>query len=384
MNLPTTVSVQRGASTAVDAETAVAELAVQLQPETAELIVFFASPDYDREELAIALREHFANTQVIGCTTAGEIGPAGYGEGTLSGFSLRSGDFSIEVGRLEKLQELELDAGTHAMQSLMDHTRERGLKVDAQHCFGFLLVDGLSMREEAVVSSLHRPLGEIHLFGGSAGDALNFGATYLYENGSFKNDIALFALVHTELAFEVFRTQHFVETEARMVITEADPLSRVVTEINAEPAAREYARQVGLELDELSPQIFAAHPVLVRVGGENFVRSIAKVNDDESLSFFCAVESGNVLTVARGVDLVGSLQQTFDQVRERVGEPLLTIGCDCILRSLESQRDELRGQIAEVLERNRTIGFATYGEQFDAMHVNQTFTGVMIGSRRAA
>lgn len=384
MTLPTTASVQRAASTAPDARSAVAELAAQLQPQTSELVVFFASPEYDRDELAAALCEHFADTRVIGCTTAGEIGPSGYGEGTLSGFSLRKGDFEIEIGRLEGLQELSLDEGTHRMQQAMDRMRARGLQVDADHCFGFLLVDGLSMREEAVVSSLHRPLGEIHLFGGSAGDDLNFGSTFLFDQGEFQSDLALFLLVHTELPFEVFRTQHFIETDARMVITEADPLSRVVTEINAEPAAREYARQVGLEISELTPQIFAAHPVLVRVGGETFVRSIAKVNDDESLSFFCAIEPGNVLTVARGIDLVGSLQQAFDGVRERVGEPQLTIGCDCILRSLESQRDELRSEVAQVLERNRTIGFATYGEQFDAMHVNQTFTGVMIGTRCAA
>ena len=31
-----------------------------------------------------------------------------------------------------------------------------------------------------------------------------------------------------------------------MVVTEADPATRIVTEINAEPAGREYARLVGL------------------------------------------------------------------------------------------------------------------------------------------
>ena len=66
-----------------------------------------------------------------------------------------------------------------------------------------------------------------------------------------------------------------------------------------------------------------------------------------------------------------------------MGPPLLTMGCDCILRSLETQRDELREQVADVLERFETVGFATYGEQFNALHVNQTFTGVMIGRSEA-
>ena len=32
------------------------------------------------------------------------------------------------------------------------------------------------------------------------------------------------------------------------------------------------------------------------------------------------------------------------------------------------------------MAKNNVIGFATYGEQFNAMHVNQTFTGVAIGA----
>ena len=53
-----------------------------------------------------------------------------------------------------------------------------------------------------------------------------------------------------------------------MVVTEADPVRRIVTEINAEPAGREYARMVGLDGEPLTPMIFAAYPVVVRVGGE--------------------------------------------------------------------------------------------------------------------
>jgi hypothetical protein len=36
------------------------------------------------------------------------------------------------------------------------------------------------------------------------------------------------------------------------------------------------------------------------------------------------------------------------------------------------------GQISNVLKKHRVYGFSTYGEQFGAMHVNQTMTGVAI------
>jgi len=55
---------------------------------------------------------------------------------------------------------------------------------------------------------------------------------------------------------------------------------------------------------------------------------------------------------------------------------VLIIACDCVLRRLEA---ELRGQDAELaayMASNAVVGFNTYGEQFNGMHINQTFTGV--------
>ncbi len=381
MTIESSLSVRRAASQAADPQTAIAELRAGLDQPGIGLAVFFCSPHYDRQQVADALNREFEGVTVIGCTTAGEIGPAGYAENGISGFSLSAEDFTIETELIENLQDLELDQGHHASQSMMQRLGNRVGKLNAQNTFAFLLVDGLSVREEGLVSSIHRPLGDIHLFGGSAGDGLDFGQTQVWHNGKFHTDAAVVNLIHTTLPFKVFRTQHFEETDAKLVVTEADPLKRTVTEINAEPAAREYAKVVGLEVDELTPMIFSAHPVVLRVGGEVYVRSIAKVNEDESLSFFCAIEAGIVLTVAKGKDMVDGLQNAFDQVREEIGEPLLTIGCDCILRSLESKDTGIRDQLADIFEQNGTIGFATYGEQFDSMHVNQTFTGVSIGQK---
>ena len=68
-----------------------------------------------------------------------------------------------------------------------------------------------------------------------------------------------------------FRTQHFTHSNKRMVVTRADPARRVVYEINGRPAGREFARLVDLNIAELTPLIFATHPVVVRVGGQYFL-----------------------------------------------------------------------------------------------------------------
>jgi len=106
------------------------------------------------------------------------------------------------------------------------------------------------------------------------------------------------------------------------------------------------------------------------------------VNEDESIKFACAIDEGIVLTVARGLDMVSDLEKTFAAVRARIGPPSLILGCDCILRFLEAQELGIQQRIGDLMIENNVVGFATYGEQFNSMHVNQTFTGVALGSSR--
>lgn len=373
-----------GASRAPTAEQAVREVRAALGDVRDGCVIFFSSVRYDRNALAGALAHSFAGARVVGCSTAGEIAPEGYARGSMVAIHLPAGEFATVTTVVEDLSAfVPADSQQRARQAVAS-LRERALSPVTGHTFGLVLIDGLSRQEEWVVSTLSSALGDIPLFGGSAGDDLEFRDTYVYTDGIFRRDSAVLLLVNTPAPFQVFRTQHFVQTDRKMVVTAADPTARRVTEINGEPAAREYARLVGLEVDRLTPMAFAANPVVVKVGGLYYVRSIQKVNDDESLTFFCAIDEGIVLTVAEGLDIVENLREALAEVRREVGEPRVIIGCDCVLRRLEVERKALSGPVSRLLAANRVVGFSTYGEQFNAMHVNQTFTGVAIGQRRGS
>jgi hypothetical protein len=116
------------------------------------------------------------------------------------------------------------------------------------------------------------------------------------------------------------------------------------------------------------------------IDGTNYVRSIQKANPEGSLTFFCAIENGLVLRVAKGVELAEKLEQAFLQVRSEIGAPQLVLGCDCILRKLEIRQKLLQDRVSDIFRRNHVIGFYTYGEQFRGVHVNQTLVGLAIGS----
>jgi hypothetical protein len=119
--------------------------------------------------------------------------------------------------------------------------------------------------------------------------------------------------------------------------------------------------------------------VVVLIDGANYVRSIQKVNPDGSLKFYCAIERGVVLRVAKGTDLVANLEGALSQVRAQIGPPQLVLTCDCILRKLEIAEEGLDEAVSDILRRNNAVGFNTYGEQFCGVHVNQTLTAIALG-----
>ncbi len=370
----------RAQSCAPDPRQAVAEFHAGVVQEEIALVIFFCSSHYDLDLIAEEMRCRFGSTLVVGCTTAGEIGPAGYCKHSLTGASFPAQAFSAVAGRLGDLQHFEISRGQAFAQSLLQQLEAQAPTAQAHNSFAFLMVDGMSVREEPVTRALQNALGRIEMFGGSAGDDLRFGTTLLYIDGAFRDNSAILVVASTDLPFRIFKTQHFVSTQERMVVTEADAERRIVREINGLPAAQEYARLVGVDVNDLDPMRFAASPVVVLIDGMDYVRSIQKANPDGSLTFYCAIEEGLVLRVAQGVDLVENLAQALDQVRAQIGPPQLLLSCDCILRELEIMQGGLHERVAALLQRHNAIGFNTYGEQFGGVHVNQTFTGMAIGA----
>lgn len=370
-------------SCASEARQAAEEFHAQLSPREGELVLFFCSSEYDLEVLAAELNRLFAGVPLVGCTTAGEIGPAGYRDRSLSGASFPAGTCTAVTGHLDHLQGFEISAGERFAQDLLRQLEARAPAADARNSFAFLLIDGLSTREEPVARTLQHALGDIVMFGGSAGDDLKFSRTHVFCEGGFHSDSAVLIVVSTSYPFKVFKSQHFVCDEERLVVTEADAAHRIVKEINGLPAAEEYARLVGARVDELDPAHFAAAPVVILIDGTDYVRSIQKANPDGSLTFYCAIEEGLVFRVAHGENLVANLERTLGELRDEIGPPQAIFACDCILRNLEISQRGLKGQVADILQANRVVGFSTYGEQFRGVHVNQTITGIAIGEADA-
>jgi hypothetical protein len=365
-------------SCAQDPAVAAGELRAGLAQADSSLVLFFCSSDYEHDDLAAEMAHRFAGVPMVGCTTAGEIGPLGCSDHSITGVSFSRDACTAVVGRLEGLSSFQGADGVAFAQDL--RRRLTDLAPEDWNAFAFLLVDGLFGHEEQVAHSLQQGLGDLPLVGGSAGDCLDFQRTFVYWDGRFTSDAAVLVLAATPLPLVEFKTQHFTATDERLVVTAADPDQRLVREINGLPAADEYARLLGVDPAVLGPAHFAASPVVVLIDGADYVRSIQRVEPGGGLKFYCAIERGVVLRVARGVDLVENLEAALRRVSAQIGAPQLVLTFDCILRKLEIDQTGLQDTVGGLFRRHHAVGFNTYGEQFCGVHVNQTLTAIAFGS----
>lgn len=366
----------RVVASTLSTEEAVSAARAELADGVFQHIIVFFSIKHDPEVLLKALQQNFPDVTVSGCSTAGEVGPLGMTQGGIvfiafpeKGFRVMSEVIpDIDKGGVERASEIARRLRVQMITGVSRAAKE--------NIFALVLVDGLSDREEPLTAALHWSLEDMELLGGSAGDGLAFQRTALIHRGKLIRRGAILFVIETSAPFRVFKTQNFEPTPIKLVVTAADSEHRIVYDLNAEPAASEYASAIGVSLDDLGPLSFATYPLVVKVGGEYYGRAIRNMNPDGSLSFLCAIDEGLVFTVGRPRDMVQSTLETFKQVDAALGGIDFVLGFDCFLRRIDAETGQLRHKVEEIYDRYGLAGFQTYGEQFNAMHLNQTLTGI--------
>ncbi len=367
-------------SHAGDPADAMRDIAAQVGDLTLAGALVFCSHRYDRADLARAINRHSEGMVVIGCTSSGELTQDGYDQDSLSLIGFPRDSFHITAHCFDDVEHFDPVAARETIRTLAAvadrDSRHLGDRINHVALF---LVDGLSHREELLTMTVQDALGDIPLIGGSSGDGMAFRETAIFEGGRFQGRAAVVAILSTPRPMHVFKAQHYRPGPARMVVTGAIPQDRIVTEINAEPAAAEYLRLAGHAGEALGVEFFAAHPPMVRAGGDYHVRSIQSANADGSLTFYCAIDEGIVLTVGEPVDRITGMEALFDSITTRVGAVDRIIAFDCVLNRIDAEQRQISRDVSRLYAQNRVIGFNTYGEQYHALHVNQTFSGLAIG-----
>lgn len=350
-----------------DAASAIAEAVRHCAP---DLVLIFASPGAVLSQLSADLRQGLGkDCRIVGCSSAGEISPAGYGSDCVVAIAFPRTCFRCSALVLQDLSDIPVSAWMADLRKL----RAEFAPDPNRALFGILLSDGLAQQEDVLVATLDSALPHVPVVGGSAADGLDFGQTFLLLDDKIMSDVAIFVMIETELVVSEIVFAHFSPGPTRAIVTSAAPQNRTILELNDEPAAEEYARLAGLKVDELTPVEFARHPLLQRMGKRHHVRAISEVTPDNGLHLMSSIDVGTVLTLGRVEDLTQGFAAALDALPR---PPLLVLGFDCILRRLALERAGLSEQMNMLFARYHIAGFNTYGEQHSGMHVNQTFVGL--------
>jgi len=361
-----------GQSRASDPAMAVAE-AVKDMPNAGLCFVFAILPaslnvHATSAKLAAALK----GVPVFGCSTAGQITTEGYEDQALLLLGFPRKNFRCASMLFEDLHP------EHATRFAADAQKqaERFPHTAGWNRFALIVADGLSKQEDLLVSTLDSVLENVPIFGGSAGDGLNFKQTFVLHEGEAHSRAAVLLLIETDLKFRGLAFDHFRPVGAQIVITSADPDDRIVHEINGAPAAQEYARLVGCNREALGPQVFAENPMMLRHNFNHYARAISDITQDGALSLMAAIDDGLILTLGKACGSLDALKEGLSTRNVSGQSPDFILGFDCVLRRLEFEQKQLMQEVSGILRSHRVIGFNTYGEQKSGVHMNQTFVGV--------
>ena len=353
------------------------QILTQASLDEIELVLFHTSTSFDLDQIASGIESLFANVPTVGCTSAGEFNQNGYATDRLLAVAFLKSDFAIATAMITNLDEVSFDQA-HAVAGDLRRKLQRSDKgFGADDFFVMSFLDGLTRHEENFLETFASAFGNIPHLGGSAGDDLKLEATYVFHNGKFCQNAAALMLVGTKKRFSVFSLDHINNPVSKLVVTDADPQTRTVYEINGEPAAKYYAGLLGLDVAELTPDIFSLFPLAVMVGGKYFIRSIQKVDKQTNgITFYCAVDIGIILTFVQLGDCIEAIDAKLNALQTKMGGADFVYACDCFLRRLEIQQNQSDYDIQQLHQKYRIAGFNAYGEHIHSVHLNQTFTGV--------
>ena len=236
--------IRQGGSLSRDPALAACEVHNAIAQPDPGLTVFFRSTPYDLDALACEIGRRFGHAHVFGCANAGEIGPAGYLANAIAGFSLPAADCCAASELIPEISALRMQQGHAAAQAAVTALARPDARSEDQ------------LRHAAQQRDVHRRGGAARLDPRAAGiisTARRLGrrrsavAAHLrLSRGALPPRRGAANAGRHAPPFRIASCHRFRGSGTRMVVTRAAPATRTVSEINAEPAADEYARIAGL------------------------------------------------------------------------------------------------------------------------------------------
>jgi hypothetical protein len=378
------MQVQIVASDAEQPDSIVRDLCLPLAAVNPSIFLYFAGSRHALSVLAPAITAALPSAVCVGCSTCGEIGPAGCVTGTVTGFSLPA-CCGVAVEMIPNFPAFRFEHGEQLVRRLctkLGRSVQHVLAHAEEYVF-VTLTDGLSGMAEILVTSLSTYAPNLALVGGSAADDFRFRETWVAVQEQALTSAAAVILLRPGIPFSPFYLHHYQPTSRSVVVTQADAEHRKIDRMDGRPASDVWCELVGQPLPtdpEQLAKVVSENPIVFGfpVAGNIHLRSVMGIQQS-SLLMAGATEEGAVLQVMKADDMVQKTKLGLQAALKRVPNPESLLLFNCGGRMWEANVMNITNELAEAMCPVPAVGFTTYGEQFGPLQVNHTLTGLVWG-----
>jgi hypothetical protein len=298
-----------------------------------------------------------------------------------------SGDLEVGIGIGKGLDSDAPSAGAQAIARAASELGRRETDLDVRRHVAMVIDDGPRMKKEELLLGVLEKNPALTLVGGGATDRMPQPKpeAALFVDGEVVPDAVVVTLFHTTAPWAALRPHAYYPTGDRITFTKVDEAQKRVLEINGKPAAPEYARLLGVEVDELEfgkPKGFAVRPTALRVGREYFMRSPWMALPDGSIIFVSHVVEGTEVELMKMGDMVEMTRKFFvDELPRRVSSPRAAILFNCGGRSWVAHSLGIHDKLGETMkDAPPLLGLDVAGEIYNAFAIDTTLTALAFGA----
>jgi methyl-accepting chemotaxis protein len=366
-------ALRKGADSATTAREAALE-AMQKLGGKPSLVICYASPAYDYEQVVSTLRRETAGAPLIGCSSAGEFTEDKVENGSIAIALLRSDTISFHVASQTGLKDDSAACLRGALAKLP-------ATVPGHPYRNFLIYhDGLVGRgEEAILAAMTEIGLENRVFGGAAGDDLHLQKTVVFCNDSVLVDAVALCLMASVQRIPTTLKHGHEPLSPTLTITKAK--DNVLYEVDGRPAWEVWKQHCGQAVKDLlgldintvtkTEEVFSvlgSFEVGLHLGHDYKMRSPLSKNPDGSLNFTCTIFEGSkfrIMKTEKPMQVESARQAAAKVMSEPISTPpagalvfdcaarLMILGQD-FPKSVEAMRSELPSL--------PLLGYEAYGE----------------------
>lgn len=360
--------VQVGASMLNNTSQALEQALLDLQcPQDPKLIVALIAPNFDLTAIAGQLHATFPHTQVIGCTTSGEITPGGAVANALVLWALGGSAIEVSTGSGQGDEHGLRQAATEAAHCL-DHLEQRANTVL------IVLSDGLCGDQMDVVRGAYDVAGiDVPLVGGCAGDYLAMRRTRQIHGRRVMSQAVVAAAVSSDRPLGIGVSHGWTPASEPMLVTGSR--GNILSTLEDKPALDVYLDFFNpKDIVRTDPEAFAdfaaTHPIGIRRRDKIEMRHITGFNlDSRELTLVAEVPQGALAFLTEGdFDSVlnAAAQSCISAVEALNGMPAAGLLLfDCVSRRAVFTEERVHEETDLIVSSCGAIpmaGFYTYGE----------------------